>query len=131
MTLKTSCSCGQLSIDYDGEITRTTVCHCFACQKRTGSPFAVATRLDRSRITINGNSTVYKRKGDEGSEISFHFCPECGSTVYYEADWLGDSIAAPIGGFNKPDLPTPVMDVYRNRKHQWVQMPESIPEFHG
>ena len=35
-----SCSCGQLSIEVHGEPRGVGVCHCLACQRRTGSVFA-------------------------------------------------------------------------------------------
>lgn len=129
MKHEASCCCGQLKLSYSGDIIRTSVCHCFQCQKRTGSVFGVQTRLDRSKATITGESTIYERVGDGGSHIKFHFCPKCGSTVYYEADWLGESIAAPIGVFADPTLPSPIMQVYGNRKHHWVTLPETTIEY--
>lgn len=128
MKHESSCSCGQLKLSYEGDITRTTICHCLACQKRTGSVFGVVTRLEKSKTKIAGESTVYTRIGDEGNEIKFHFCPKCGSTVYYEAEWLQDNYAAPIGGFADPTLPVPARDVYRNRKHHWVILPDAVEE---
>lgn len=129
MSHEASCSCGQLKLTYTGDITRTTICHCLSCQKRTGSVFGVQTRIEKSKTTITGESTVYRRTGDEGNIVSFHFCPQCGGTVYYEAEWLGDSFAAPIGVFADPSLPMPARDVYRNRKHHWVILPGEIEEY--
>lgn len=131
MKHEASCSCGQLKISYSGEITRTTMCHCFQCQKRTGSVFSVQTRLEKNKATISGESKIYTRVGDEGSEIHFHFCPKCGSTVYYESDWLKDNIAVPIGAFSDPTLPAPAQDIYRDRKHHWVLLPECTVEYLG
>ncbi|MGZ5279617.1 MAG: GFA family protein, partial [Pseudobdellovibrionaceae bacterium] len=102
-----SCCCGQLKLKYDGEITKTTVCHCLQCQKRTGSVFGVQTAIKKAQVVITGDSTVFQRTGEEGAVISFHFCPKCGSTVYYEGPWLKDAIAVPIGAFGNPGLPTP------------------------
>lgn len=120
---KASCSCGQLSLVYNGEIIKTSVCHCFECQKRTGSVFGVQTRLEKKKTVLQGQSKVFRRTGDEGSEISFHFCPVCGTTVYWEAAWLKESIIATIGSFCDPTLPAPTMQVYTNRKHHWVCLP--------
>ncbi len=128
---KAACSCGQLGINYDGEITKTTLCHCFECQKRTGSVFGVQTRLDKSKAVITGTSTIYQRTGDEGGLITFHFCPKCGSTVFYEASWMPGFIAVPIGAFSDPSLPAPVMQIYGDRKHHWVVLPDSTVEYFG
>lgn len=124
-----SCHCGKLSLTYTGEITKTSVCHCFECQKRTGSVFGVQTRLDVTKTEIKGEAKIFKRTGDGGSEISFHFCPHCGSTLYWTADWAPGAVIATIGAFCDPSLPAPVMQVYGNRKHQWVMMPESAVEY--
>ena len=35
-----SCSCGQLTATTQAEPIRGSVCHCLACQRRTGSVFA-------------------------------------------------------------------------------------------
>jgi hypothetical protein len=32
-----ACSCGQLRLTADGDPVRISMCHCLACQRRTGS----------------------------------------------------------------------------------------------
>jgi hypothetical protein len=125
------CSCGQLSLTYNGEITKTSICHCFECQKRTGSTFGVQTRLEKKDISTQGSSTVYQRTGDSGGVASFHLCPKCGSTVFWEIDKLPGSIIVAIGAFTNSELPSPTFMVYGNRKHHWVKLPESAVEYFG
>ena len=81
MTERTAaCSCGQLTLRCDGEPVRVSICHCLACQRRTGSVFGEQVRFKKEDIKeISGRSTLYVRVGDEGSEISFRFCPICGA----------------------------------------------------
>jgi hypothetical protein len=38
---KASCVCGQLSLAVDGDPVRIAICHCHACQQRTGSVFGM------------------------------------------------------------------------------------------
>jgi hypothetical protein len=33
------CSCGQLRVQMRGEPVRVSMCHCLACQRRTGSTY--------------------------------------------------------------------------------------------
>jgi hypothetical protein len=73
---------------------------------------------------------VYVRVGDEGSQVTFHFCPKCGSTVYYELQGLGEFLAIPVGAFADPSFPAPRVSVYESRMHSWVVPPpaaEHIP----
>jgi hypothetical protein len=123
-----SCSCGQLKVTCDGEPVRVSICHCLACQRRTGSAFAIQARWPSDHVTIEGHSTQYVRVGDEGGKARFHFCPTCGVSVYYEADGLPGLIAVPVGGFADPTFPPPQVSVYGVRRHPWVATTIAIEE---
>lgn len=103
-----------------------SVCHCLACQRRTGSAFGVQARFDRSQVQIKGSGKEFVRVGDEGTKVTFTFCPECGATVCYVMAGHEESIAIPVGAFAEPDFPSPTFSVYEERMHEWVSMPEDI-----
>jgi len=123
MTRVATCACRQLTVTCEGEPHRVSVCYCLECQKRTGSAFGVQARFRRHEVTIEGRSTTFVRTGDEGCRIEFHFCPTCGSTVYYEAPYLEDAIAITVGSFADPSFPAPHVEVYVHRRHPWAEMP--------
>ena len=129
MSHQATCSCGQLKLTYDGEITRTAVCYCLECQKRTGSAFGYQTRVETAKISVEGKSTMYQRRAE--GLTTFYFCPTCGTTVYWESDGLPGSTVVAIGAFADPSLPSPTFMVYGNRKHHWVTMPETAVEYFG
>ena len=75
MSTKTeACYCGQLSIDVHDETAGVGMCHCLACQKRTGSVFAVLAAYD-ALYTVRGTATECVRTGDHGNACRFRFCP--------------------------------------------------------
>ncbi|AOZ49314.1 GFA family protein [Chromobacterium vaccinii] len=124
-----ACSCGQLTAQVSGDPVRVSICHCLACQRRTGSVFGQQARFYRKDVAIAGDSTVYVRVGDEGSRVKFHFCPTCGATVYYEPEGLEAFVAIPVGAFADPSFPAPSVSVYEERKHGWVVVPEGAEHF--
>lgn len=128
MTARTACcSCGQLKVIAQGEPVRVSVCHCLACQRRTGSVFGAQARFPLEAVEIAGDSRAYVRVGDEGNEVTFHFCPVCGATVHYAvAGYDEGRIAIPVGAFADPGFPAPTVSVYEERKHSWVDLPEGI-----
>jgi hypothetical protein len=127
MTIRNaSCSCGQLSATVDGDPVRISVCHCLACQKRTGSTYGMQARFAKEQVQIRGQSTEYLRVADSGGHCRFHFCPQCGATVYYCFDDLPDFVAIPVGTFADPTFPAPMISVYEERMHAWVGLPEGI-----
>ena len=127
MTNRTaSCSCGQLQAHVTAEPVRISVCHCLACQRRTGSVFGAQARFLSTSVTITGMSSEYVRVGDEGSRASFHFCPNCGSTVYYTSEGTEGTVGIPVGVFADPQFPSPTISVYEERMHSWVSLPSGI-----
>jgi len=120
------CSCGQLKVTCKGEPVRISVCHCTACQRRTGSPFGQQARWAAENVTIEGAATSFVRVGDAGMSITFLFCPTCGSTVYFDIDGMPGFIAVPVGAFADASFPAPSFSMYESRKHPWLTLPESI-----
>ena len=125
-TRAASCSCGQLSAITSADPLRISVCHCLACQRRTGSVFGAQARFPASSVTVRGASKQFVRVGDAGSRTRFNFCPNCGATVYYTIEGGEDNIAIPVGAFAEPSFPGPSVSVYEERMHSWVQMPKDI-----
>jgi hypothetical protein len=125
-TRRASCSCGQLCVTTDGEPIRISMCHCLACQRRTGSAFGIQARFPRDKVTVLGPAAEYVRTADSGNRVRFHFCPACGSTVYYTLDMLPDAIAIPVGAFADPAFPAPKISIYEARRHAWAGLPEDV-----
>jgi hypothetical protein len=121
-----SCSCGQLRIEVQGEPLGVGVCHCLACQRRTGSVFAAVAGF-AAPYTVVGTATEYVRAGDQGASFRFRFCPVCGTTLFNTEEGRGQSsVAVAIGAFADPSFPPPRASVYDSRRHGWVQLPTGI-----
>jgi hypothetical protein len=124
-TRHAACSCEQLRLTVEGEPVRVSICHCLACQRRTGSVFGVQARFDAEQVTTEGVSRQYIRVSDSGEAV-FHFCPECGATVFYTAEALPGFVAVPVGAFADPSFPSPTRSVWEERRHSWVPLPDDV-----
>ncbi len=123
MTTRTaSCRCGQLKATVTGEPVRVSVCHCRNCQKRSGSAFAAQARWPKTQFTIHGKSNTFTLASDAGNPATFHFCPKCGSDVYYVIDGkFEDLVAIPLGAFGgETSFGDPEYSVWEVRKYPWV-----------
>lgn len=130
-TRKATCCCGQLSVTCEGEPLRISMCHCLSCQQRTGSVFGVQARFGRPQVTNrSGRAAQFVRVGDSGGRCTFSFCPDCGSTVFWEPERLPDVIAVAVGAFADPGFPAPKVSVYGARRHPWTAMPGLHAEEH-
>jgi hypothetical protein len=127
MTMRTaSCRCGQLKAVTSGEPVRVSVCHCLACQKRSGSAFAAQARFEADKVQIEGRAKEWVRRADSGHTVTYAFCPECGSTVHYSGGNFAEFIAIPLGAFDDPYFAAPGFSVWEQRKHEWVELPGEV-----
>jgi len=125
MTRTAACACGQLRAEVTGAPRRVAICHCHACRARTGSAFSWNARFAADQVELSGADKSFARQGDEGSTITYHFCPDCGATVWYETSGV-EGIAIPVGAFAPGDGPAPEVSVYDNRKPDWLRLAPSM-----
>ncbi len=123
-----SCCCGQLRIQLEGEPRGVGICHCLACQKRSGSVFAALASF-RAPFTVIGTATEYVRVGDQGASFRFRFCPTCGSTVFHTEDGEQDVVSVAVGALADPGFPAPQVSIYDCRRHPWVRLPPETRAF--
>lgn len=117
-----TCSCGRLRVTTDGDPVRISVCHCLECQRRTGSAFGVQARFPEDRVRMSGESVSYIRSSDSGNAVHFHFCANCGSTLWYTLEQAPGFIAIPVGMFADPAFPAPTLSIYEARRHPWLEI---------
>ena len=120
-----SCSCGKLSLACEGQPVRISVCHCLACQKRTGGVFGAQARFPQAQVSdIAGSSSTYERVADSGNRLTFHFCQSCGSTVYWTNAGTPGLVTVAVGAFADPGFPAPRHSVFERTRHGWAPLPE-------
>ena len=80
------------------------------------------------QVQVTGAYNDYSRISDEADrkEHVFHFCPECGSQVFYTEPAEEGLIVVSVGSFADPSFPPPTESGYDSRRHHWVQLPDSI-----
>jgi hypothetical protein len=79
-------------------------------------------------VRIAGRSTEYARTSDEADRKVhvFHFCPECGSTVFSTEPDEPELVVVMVGAFADPSFPAPTESGYGAGRHPWVGLPEGI-----
>jgi hypothetical protein len=112
----------------EGDPFHVSICHCRACQRRTGSAFGMQAGFRADQVRVDGRHTDYARTSDEADRRVhvFHFCPDCGSTVFYTEPDAPDLLVVMVGAFADRDFPPPTESSYGVRRHRWFPLPEGI-----
>jgi hypothetical protein len=147
-TRKASCNCGQLTVTINGpDPDRVVMCNCYLCQRQTGSVFSVQARFPNEQVKIEGKSTAWKFPIDgakpttyrtcAGSDgiatnsaadvVTSHFCPVCGSTVYYFRKSDPARTGVRVGAFADPTFPPPMGSGFEEYKHPWTSNIAALP----
>jgi hypothetical protein len=129
MTRTARCSCGGLAVEASGEPSFVVACHCTECQRRTGSVLGVGAYFPKAQVNVSGTSNLYVRDGQNGRKIRSHFCPDCGTSVYWETDFRPDHFGVAVGAFADPQFPVPVRSVWEQTRHPWVNFAHELACF--
>jgi hypothetical protein len=128
-THKAACHCGKLEVICRSEPTFVAICHCEDCQRRTGSPYHTGSWFKKDTTEIHGESSVYTLLEHDGVEMSYHFCPNCGSNVFWETPAMTGALGVAVGCFADPQFPKPTVSFYDNQRYDWVTVPEGLNTF--
>jgi len=130
-TREAACHCGQLRLEVTGDPLAVSICNCLACQRRTGSAFGMQAGFKAKQVNVSGRFNDFSRISDEADrkEHVFHFCPDCGSQVFYTEPTEPDLIVVSVGSFADPTFPPPTESGYDSLRHHWVALPDSIQRY--
>jgi len=130
MTIRTAhCCCGSLRAEALAEPIVVAACHCTECQRRTGAPFLVGAFFAKEHVRAEGPSKIYVRDGQEGRRVRVHFCPTCGTCVYWDSDRRPNVIGIAVGAFADPSFPAPTVSIWEQTRHPWVDFHHELAHY--
>src|ERR1700737_3624730 len=95
-------------------------CPCGECQGPSGSVLGAGAYYKKEQVQINGPNKVFVRAAPEKRTVSNHFCPECGTSLFWEGEIAPGIVGIAVGGFADPDFPPPNISFFEKYKHPWV-----------
>lgn len=124
---RAACQCGALSVTSENDPDFVALCNCKACQRRTGAPFGVGAYFKSSDLTMTGAVSTWSRSVD-GRGLTNHFCPSCGTNLYWTLDLRPEHTGVAVGSFDTP-LPEPQRAIWAQEKLDWVTFPDHWPVY--
>jgi hypothetical protein len=61
-----------------------------------------------------------------GYRIRFHFCSNCGTTLYWEGDRNPAVCGVAVGAFDISTFPPPSDSIWEESMHRWLGLPPNM-----
>jgi hypothetical protein len=117
------CSCGQLGIELEGDPVLNALCPCTDCRRRTGSAFGWQAYFLEGQVTAK-NGAASSRPVPVAEPQVRHFCPDCGTTVWWTAGTAPGMVGVAGGTFDPGVLGEPIASYRDDNRCAWVRLPE-------
>jgi hypothetical protein len=124
MARTSRCSCGECSVEVEGDPVRNALCNCDDCRRRTGAPFSWSTYFLNDQIRkVEGPLTIRLVETGEFAPHTRHFCSKCGSNLFWKAGRLPDITGFAGGCFNDPTMTPPSRIGRYSQRMPWAVFP--------
>jgi hypothetical protein len=133
MNKTATCACAQVSIALEGAPKLHGICHCTNCKRRTGSAFGFSSYFLCSSVTrLGGETHSYAfHNAEQNHDQVRHFCPRCGTTLYWYRSDAPDLIGVAAGCFAEAALAEPRFSAAHTQKENWLEIPQSWKRLPG
>ena len=80
------------------------------------------------RLAISGDSRSFTRPTAMGSTITFHFCPTCGSSLFWRPASRPGMVGVAVGGFADPSLRAPKDAIWKDLRPSWLCLASEVQD---
>jgi hypothetical protein len=116
------CLCGKVRYTMTADPVLTGVCHCRNCQKQSGAAFSTNLAIPVASFTLHGATKVYHNTGGSGRSVLVHFCGDCGSPLYTEAEAMPGVVIVKAGTLDDPSPVRPSLEIFCDSAQPWVHL---------
>jgi hypothetical protein len=122
------CLCGRVRYEVRGTPQLMYFCHCRMCRKATGTSFATNVLVRAEDFAIVSGRDALKAYRSSPDELR-HFCAECGSPVFSEAEHRRGILSIRCGLMDGDPGIRPAHHLYVDFKAPWTSIRDGLPEY--
>ena len=128
--LSGQCSCGAVTYRLSSEPMFVHCCHCYDCQRQTGSAYVLNALIETDRIAVEGELTEVHLPTPSGGGKVVKRCAACGDAIYSHYLIRGSGIAfVRVGTLDDSAACPPDVQIFTESKQPWVPLSADIPAF--
>lgn len=125
------CACSEVRYRLEAEPLFVHCCHCRACQRETGTAFALNALIETAKVTLlSGKPESVLTPSNSGKGQDILRCPTCKVTLWSHYNGAGPNIAfVRVGTLENPDRFAPDVHIYTESKQPWITLTDGKPVF--
>ena len=105
-------------------------CHCFDCQRQTGSAFVINALIETSRFELmSGEPLPVGVPTDSGRSHEIHRCPTCQTALWSNYGGRAALRFVRVGTLENPSSLPPDVHIFIRSKQPWITLPPGVPAF--
>ena len=120
MSYTGQCHCGNVKFETNLKPMLVVQCNCGSCRRLTGS-VGVRAMYSSDEVTWTGAISEYVYQGGSGGNFYIQNCPNCYCNVYATLDYMEGMTSIPLGMFNDPHGIEPKVEIWVDKKLQWLE----------
>ncbi|WP_304175840.1 GFA family protein [Phenylobacterium aquaticum] len=122
-----SCLCGSIRFEITGALPDIQVCHCGACRKAQGGPFATNLPVTEANFRFtSGQETLRAYESSPGKERLF--CGQCGSPMFSRTAAIPGVVRVRAGTLDAPVAARPAVHNFVGSKADWWEITDALPQ---
>lgn len=127
--LEGGCQCGEVRYKALGRLNRAYACHCTACQKRSGSAFAMLLPVGRADFSCEGQVVLAPQEEANGILAMVNSCGRCGTRLFTTNPLWPNLVILRGGTVDDSRLISPAFHSWVRSKQEWLTLPDNIKQF--
>ena len=87
-------------------------------------------RFERAQLTfLSGTPKGFAKRGESGTELTRHFCPECGSPIFTSSPKHPEHVFVKAGTLDDPTIVRPAHQSWVSSAVPWSRIDPGLPSF--
>ena len=120
------CQCGFIRYQIIGDPVMAAICHCATCRRANAAPAAAWAMFEEGQVQFAAGQL---KKYAASEEVKRGFCPNCGTQISFEADYLPGTVDITVGSFDSPEAIQPSMHYWHSMHLPWAEFADSLPRY--
>ena len=125
------CLCGQVRYSIGVDPIAVRACWCRDCQYLATGGATINAVFPADAISVTGHTRDYQSTADSGEKMHRHFCPDCGTGLFSDAESRPHVRIVRVGSLDQAADFAPGGVIWTRSAPSWTYLHPDLPQIEG